>query len=113
MAKKKNIGTMISVPADLKRRMGKVKEGVNWSAVACRAFEKRLDRLAVLSSGLACEQCLYFKGNSRSRIMGQCWRYPPTREYDGPRVPIGYYQDRPAVRCDEYCGEFHPLVNDK
>jgi hypothetical protein len=34
--------TTISVPRNLKRRMDAVKEGINWSAVACRAFEDKL-----------------------------------------------------------------------
>jgi len=42
---KKRVGvtrTNISIPADLKRRMDKVSEGVNWSALACRAFEDKV-----------------------------------------------------------------------
>jgi hypothetical protein len=43
MAKKPNIvRTTISLPADLKRRMDKVTEDVNWSALACQAFESKL-----------------------------------------------------------------------
>jgi len=34
--------TTISVPAGLKRRMDAIKEPVNWSAIACRAFEHKL-----------------------------------------------------------------------
>lgn len=40
------IRTTISVAADLKRRMDKVKEPVNWSALACRAFEQKLGEIA-------------------------------------------------------------------
>ena len=40
------IRTTISVPADLKARMDEVKESVNWSAHACRAFEAKLAELA-------------------------------------------------------------------
>lgn len=36
------ICTTISVPRDLKRRMGKVKEAINWSALACQAFREKL-----------------------------------------------------------------------
>jgi len=46
MAKNASTRTTISVPADLKRRMEKVKEGVNWSALACRAFEEKLGEIA-------------------------------------------------------------------
>jgi hypothetical protein len=48
MAKKGTsvVRTTISVPRDLKRRMEKVKEPVNWSAVACRAFEDKLGEIA-------------------------------------------------------------------
>ena len=44
MGKKRprTIGTMVSVPRALKDRIGKVKEDVNWSALACRAFENKL-----------------------------------------------------------------------
>jgi hypothetical protein len=38
--------TTISVPQDLKRRMDAVKEPVNWSAIACRAFEEKLAEIA-------------------------------------------------------------------
>jgi hypothetical protein len=38
--------TTISVPRDLKRRMEAVKEGINWSAIACRAFEDKLAEVA-------------------------------------------------------------------
>jgi hypothetical protein len=34
--------TTISVPRELKRQMDAVKEPVNWSAIACRAFEEKL-----------------------------------------------------------------------
>ena len=46
---KKHSGTTranISVPTDLKRRMAKVKEAVNWSSLACRAFEDKLGEIA-------------------------------------------------------------------
>lgn len=36
----------ISVPDDLKNRMNKTGENVNWSAEACRAFEDKLAELA-------------------------------------------------------------------
>jgi hypothetical protein len=38
--------TSISVPPDLKARMDAVDEPVNWSAVACRAFEAKLAEIA-------------------------------------------------------------------
>lgn len=38
--------TTISVPADLKRRMDAVKQPVNWSALACRAFEEKVTDIA-------------------------------------------------------------------
>ena len=38
----KSTRTTISVPLELKARMDKVDEPVNWSAVACRAFEAKL-----------------------------------------------------------------------
>ncbi len=38
--------TTISVPSDLKERMDRVKEPVNWSALACRAFEDKLAEIA-------------------------------------------------------------------
>jgi hypothetical protein len=38
--------TTISVPRDLKRRMDAAKEPINWSAIACRAFEEKLAEIA-------------------------------------------------------------------
>lgn len=38
--------TTISVPRELKRRMKAVKEDINWSALACRAFEDKLAEIA-------------------------------------------------------------------
>jgi hypothetical protein len=37
--------TSVSVPADLRRRMNLVKVRVNWSEVACRAFELKIAEL--------------------------------------------------------------------
>ena len=48
MAKKKRRGfvrTTISLPADLRRRMKACGEGVNWSAVAARAFAAEVVRI--------------------------------------------------------------------
>lgn len=39
------VRTNISVPVALKARMEKTKEAVNWSAVACEAFERKLDEI--------------------------------------------------------------------
>ncbi|KKL87683.1 hypothetical protein LCGC14_1932280 [marine sediment metagenome] len=36
------IKTMISIPHDLKCQMANVDEYVNWSAVACQAFQAKL-----------------------------------------------------------------------
>ena len=48
MAKKRSvrITTSISVPPDLKRRMDQVREPINWSAVACEAFNEKLAEIA-------------------------------------------------------------------
>jgi len=40
------VRTTISVPHDLKRRMDKVAEEVNWSALACQAFQDKLAGIA-------------------------------------------------------------------
>lgn|SRR5262249_8136824 len=36
----------ISIPETLKARMNRVKEDVNWSSIACRAFEQKLGEIA-------------------------------------------------------------------
>jgi hypothetical protein len=46
MAKKVQPRMSIYIPPDLRARMDKVKEPVNWSAVACRAFEDKLGEIA-------------------------------------------------------------------
>jgi hypothetical protein len=48
MGKKKQVRCVqsISVPPDLRARMDKVKEPVNWSAIACQAFEAKLNEIA-------------------------------------------------------------------
>lgn len=47
MAKSKGFLPMtISVPAEIKRRMGRVKEEVNWSFLASQAFESKLAAIA-------------------------------------------------------------------
>jgi len=38
----KCVRTTISIPHELKKRMDRVKEPVNWSALACQAFESKL-----------------------------------------------------------------------
>jgi hypothetical protein len=38
----KHARTTISIPPDLKARMDAVDESVNWSALACQAFERKL-----------------------------------------------------------------------
>ena len=42
----KSFRTTITVPQDLKARMDTVNEPVNWSALACRAFEAKLGEIA-------------------------------------------------------------------
>jgi hypothetical protein len=37
---------MVSIPTDLKRRMDKVADQVNWSAVAAQAFERKLGEIS-------------------------------------------------------------------
>ena len=37
--------TTITVPFELKKRMKKMRGQVNWSAVACEAFENKLEEL--------------------------------------------------------------------
>ena len=50
--------TTISVPVDLKKRMDKVREDVNWSALACQAFQDKLAEIAtqkerrIMASGM-------------------------------------------------------------
>lgn len=39
--------TTISIPDDLKRRMDRVKDPVNWSGVASEAFERKLTELTI------------------------------------------------------------------
>jgi hypothetical protein len=43
MAERKSPHMTITVPSDLRRRMGRTKEAVNWSAVASEAFESVLN----------------------------------------------------------------------
>jgi hypothetical protein len=46
MAERRSPHMTITVPADVRRRMSAVKEDVNWSALACRAFEDKLAEIA-------------------------------------------------------------------
>jgi hypothetical protein len=46
MGKKRFQRTTITIPPDLKERMDAVKEEVNWSALAARAFEEKLIEIA-------------------------------------------------------------------
>ena len=46
MAKNIRLVQSVSVHPVLKTRMDKVKESVNWSAVACQAFEAKLNEIA-------------------------------------------------------------------
>lgn len=48
MAKKRpgTFRTTISVPRDLKRRMDESGEDINWSALACKAFQEKLAEIA-------------------------------------------------------------------
>jgi hypothetical protein len=48
MAKRKasTVRTTISVPRDLKRRLERCKESINWSALACQAFQAKLAEIA-------------------------------------------------------------------
>jgi hypothetical protein len=41
-----NVRQNIAIPANVKRRMDRVREPVDWSAVAAQAFEAKLDELA-------------------------------------------------------------------
>jgi hypothetical protein len=42
MPERKSPHMTITVPSDLRRRMGAIKEEVNWSAIAAQAFEEKL-----------------------------------------------------------------------
>src|SRR5262245_16856118 len=44
--------TTITVPQDLKNRMDAIKEDVNWSALACQAFEAKLGEIAAKKARL-------------------------------------------------------------
>src|SRR5262249_7379637 len=46
MGKRRAFRTTITVPPDLKDRMDKVQEDLNWSAIACKAFEEKLAEIA-------------------------------------------------------------------
>src|ERR1051325_2917552 len=46
MRKQRFLRTTITIPPSLKKQMDAVKEDVNWSAVACRAFEVKLGEIA-------------------------------------------------------------------
>jgi hypothetical protein len=48
----------ISVPADLKKEMDRIKEDVNWSAVAAEAFREHLLRLSASRKGTKMEDVI-------------------------------------------------------
>jgi len=48
----------ISVPSELKEGMGQVASGVNWSAVACGAFQEKVTRFEGLGFKMSEEQGL-------------------------------------------------------
>jgi hypothetical protein len=41
----KTTRTSVSVPCDLKRRMEAIGSDINWSNVACEAFERKISEL--------------------------------------------------------------------
>lgn len=50
--------TTITVPFDLKARMKKARAMVNWSAVACEAFERKLEELGPIEEITSVEDAL-------------------------------------------------------
>jgi post-segregation antitoxin (ccd killing protein) len=56
--------TTISVPRDLKDRMDAVGVAVNWSAVACRAFERRVAEIEKRKAEDWREMSLALRGNT-------------------------------------------------
>jgi hypothetical protein len=54
----KHARTTISVPSELKARMDAVDESVNWSAVACQAFELKLAEITKRKGAQNMEQAI-------------------------------------------------------
>ena len=50
--------TTITVPFELKKRMKKVRGQVNWSAVACEAFENKLEELGPVEEITSVEEAI-------------------------------------------------------
>ena len=67
----------ISVPQNLKKRMDKVREPVNWSALACEAFERELGEIASrketkkMTDVIQRLRASRMKGDSESKRLGR------------------------------------------
>lgn len=67
----------ISVPQNLKKRMDKVRDPVNWSALACEAFERKLGEIASrketkkMTDVIQRLRASRMKGDSESKRLGR------------------------------------------
>jgi Domain of unknown function (DUF4268) len=67
--------TTISVPPDLKRRMEATEEVVNWSALACQAFEARLGEIASRKERKTMDDVIVRLRASKQREDDEDYRY--------------------------------------
>lgn len=80
MAKKTGtVRTSISMPADLKNRMDKTKEPINWSGLACDAFESKLAEIAAHKEKKTMTDVLERLRQSKKDLEGD--RYKEGREW--------------------------------
>jgi hypothetical protein len=64
----KHARTTITVPADLKARMEAIDQEVNWSALACQAFEERLAEIVKTKGNATMEEAIARLRASKRRL---------------------------------------------
>jgi hypothetical protein len=84
------VRTTISIPAELKARMDAVDEDVNWSAVACRAFEQRLGEIAARKQGKLMDDVI-------TRLRASKQKFEDVRQKEGSEAGRGWAKDTAEV----------------
>jgi hypothetical protein len=70
----KHARTTITVPPDLKARMEAVEESVNWSAIACQAFEQKLAQITKRRGARDMKEVVARLRASKERVGNELYR---------------------------------------
>lgn len=92
--------TTISVPMALKGRMKKARARVNWSAVACDAFEQKLSEIGSIEEITSIDAA--FERMKGLKAAGATQENPPSGEAAGTRWAMNYSRPSQLERMEAF-----------